>query len=126
MMGGFIALIALLGKDAVHDAYTTIIQPRLKPWLERISGMMPGASSQHKAVSVMLYYEEFRVCVRVDSVADTLPAAAKQAHLIEEVHRTALAWIQAHGPQKPVHYYRIEDGQVNAEPVLYDHVLQVK
>jgi len=133
VIGGLIAVVGLLGSavgiitaEAVKDFYKVVILPRYKPWLDKISATLPGTpGALGKAVSVVLHYEAFGVSVRVDSVGATYADAARQAHLIEDVHANAVAWILTNGPGKRVHYYRIADGKVNAEPMMYDHVLQI-
>lgn len=127
IVGSLIGIAVLIVKDAFHDVYVTIIQPRLKPWLEKIHERLPGGRrSEKKAFGVGAWYEEYGVFVRVDLIGASFVEIVQQEHLIPDVHAKAIQWIEANGVQKPVHYYKIENGQFNAAPLLFNHVLELR
>jgi hypothetical protein len=60
------------------------------------------------------------VLVSVSVVGKDFDAVVKMLHLVQGVLANALTSIATNGTQKPIHHYNIEDGKVNAAPVLLD------
>lgn len=124
LVGFTIFVASHLTKRVLDDIYSTIIQPRLKPLLETTNLKLRQIRTQ-KSFNASFWYGEHNVLVSVTVVGNSFAEILKQIDLIPTVHTNALAWIIANGIQKPIHHYKIEDGKVNAEPVLAEHVKEV-
>ena len=122
-----VGLILFVAKDitklAVTDVYTKLVQPRLNAVLEKIDRRLSGENLKRtRAFKCSIWYEEHDVLVSVVVLGNSFDEIVKQLHLIPVVHTNALVWIAANGVQKPIHHYRIEDGRVNATPLLLDRL----
>ena len=114
-------VVQRLGGKFLDDVYAQLLQPRIKPLLEKIDARLNrGNRLARKLLSVSIWYAEYQVLVTVALVGSTFDEIAEQMHLVSTVHFNALNWLTTHKVTKPVHYYKIEGGKVNAEPILLD------
>jgi hypothetical protein len=114
-----------LTKKVLDDVFAIIIQPRLKPLLEKIDLKLARNRADKKSFNASVWYAEFNVLVSVTVVGKSFAEIIEQRDLIPTVHANAISWIAANGVQKPIHHYSIEDGKVNAAPILADHFQDV-
>jgi len=104
----------------LDDVYAQI-QPRIKALLEKLDSKLNGGNRRaQKVFTVSVWYAEYNVLVSVSVVGKDFDSVVKQLHLVQGVLANALTWIATNGTQKPIHHYNIEDGKVNAAPVLLD------
>ena len=104
----------------VDDIYAQI-QPRIKAILATIDQKLTGHNRKaKKSFTVSVWYFDYNVLLSVTVVGPDFEAVAKQLDLVPVVQANALAWIAANGVGKLIHHYRVEDGKVNAAPVLLD------
>jgi hypothetical protein len=114
-----------LGGKFLDDVYAILIQPRLKPVLEKLDTKLNGGNRKaQKVFTVSVWYAEYGALVAVAVLGHTFDEVVEQIHLIPTVHSNALNWLIANKFTKPVHYYKIENGKVNAAPLLLDHLAQ--
>jgi hypothetical protein len=113
------------GGKFLDEIYAILIQPRLKPILEKLETKLNGGNRKAKKVfTVNVWYEEHKALVSVAVTGHTFDEVVQQIHLIPSVHSNALNWLIVNKVTKPVHYYKIENGNVNAAPLLLDHLAQ--
>jgi len=120
VLGVTIFVASHLTKKILDDVYSTIIEPRLKPFLKKIDAKLKKKGKT--TFNISIWYSEFNALVSVNVVGDTFADIESQLPLLKTVHVNALAWIAVHGVQKPIHHYVLEKGNVNATPLLTDTV----
>ena len=69
---------------------------------------------------VNIWYGQNNVLVTVAIVGSNFEEIVSQLNLMGQVHAGALHWIATRGVSAPVHHYLLEDGKVNAEPLLFE------
>ena len=100
---------------AIGDVYTTLIQPRIKPYLEKCDRKLGGANIQaKKTVTVSMWYEEYQALVSVSMVGNSFDDVAKQLDRSRTIHADALADLTSGGTQKQA-YYKIECGKISGD-----------
>jgi hypothetical protein len=122
-LGVTVYVMSHMGKKVLDDVYEMIVKPRLKPILEKIDAKLKRGGKQ--SFNFTVWYEEFGAAISITVVAESSTNLIKQLELIPEVHRGGITWITTHGIKKPIHHYRIENGQVNPVPTLADSIGEV-
>ena len=116
----YVPVSKLLGK-ALDEGYDVILKPRIrKVWQGLEKRLIGGNQRNKKAFLCSVWYEELNVLVTVAVVGATLDEIVEQLDAMRQVHMDALTRIATVGVAAPVHYYRLQDGKVNAEPQLFE------
>jgi hypothetical protein len=115
-----------LARKFLDEVYTVILQPRIKPFLEKLDQKLNGGNHKaRKMFTVSVWYEDYDTLVAVSVAGNSFDEMLQQLALVPTVHANALSWLATNERSKPVHYYKIEDGKVNAEPLLLDRFIDV-
>jgi hypothetical protein len=127
LIGATVYVASHLTKKVLDDVYSTLIQPRLKPLLEKADSKLTGGGNKRakKGFNFSVWYDQYQALVSVTVKADSFADVANEAKLIRTVHANGLAWIETNGSPKPVHHYIIENGKVNAIPELVESVKEI-
>lgn len=120
-----VGVTLFLTKKVGDDFYDTVLKPRIHKcfaWLDdKLSG---GNRKAQKLFITNIWYQEHAVVVSVSVAGKDFADIVAQLNLVGIVHSNALHWIAEHGISAPVHHYKIENGQVNAVPMLLERVDQ--
>lgn len=107
-------------KKVWDDVYAVLIQPRVKPLLEKFDSKLKNRAEK-KSFNLSIWYKDINALVSVTITGNSFADIQKQLDLVPTVHAGAITWIAANGCSKPVLHYKIEDGKVNAAPILADN-----
>lgn len=122
-LGVTLYVVHHMGKKVLDDVYEVIVKPRLKPILEKIDAKLKRGGKQ--SFNFTVWYEDFGAAISITVIGDSSADVIKQLELMPAVHQGGIAWITNHGTKKPIHHYRIENGQVNTVPILADSIGEV-
>jgi hypothetical protein len=112
-------------KKIGDDFYDVVLKPRVRKCFEWLDDKLTGGNRKTPKVFVSnIWYQQHNVVVSVAVVGKDFAELVSRLPLVGSVHSSALRWIAEHGASAPVHHYRIENGQVNAQPVLLERVEQ--
>jgi hypothetical protein len=116
----YVPVSKLLGK-ALDEGYDVILKPRIRRFWQGLEKRLIGGNQKNKkAFLCSIWYEELNVLVTVAVVGATLDEIVEQLDAMHQVHTNALARIATAGVSAPVHHYLLQDGEVNAEPQLFE------
>ena len=110
----------------LDDGYEVILKPQVRKMFQGLEAKLTGSNRKSKkAFVVNIWYEQHNVLVTVAIVGSSFEEIVSQLDLMGHVHAGALNWITTRGVSAPVHHYALEDGKVNAEPLLFDREEEV-
>jgi hypothetical protein len=116
-----IGITLFITKKIGDDFYDVVLKPRVRKCFEWLDGKLTGGNRKTQKVFVSnIWYQRHNVVVSVAVAGKDFAEVVSQLDLLGIVHANALNWIIARGVSAPVHHYRIEDGKVNAEPLLLE------
>jgi hypothetical protein len=108
---------------------TDIYKAKVKPIVDQILGSADeklNQSNQPKAYEAGFWYGEERVIIYIAIIEKTFGEIVKYHFMIPDIHQNAIKWIQKNGRGKLVHLYKVENGNVNLVPLLFDSLGEAK
>lgn len=128
LIGGAVAVFLFItGRIAgkiVDDFYTAKIQPIVKRVLGQSDQKLTGAIVRKKKMYQRgVWYDQERILILIVIVGDSFGEILNHHDAIPAVHATAVTWIAVNGRHKAIHLYLLEDGRVNAMPLLFDTLI---
>jgi hypothetical protein len=118
-----IGITLFIIKKVGDDFYDVVLKPRVRKCFEWLDGKLTGGNHKTRKVFVSsIWYQRHNIVVSVVVEGNDFAKIVSQLDLLGVVHANALNWIVGRGVSAPVHHYKIEDGKVNAEPLLLDRV----
>jgi hypothetical protein len=122
-----IGITVFVTKKIGDDFYDAFIKPRIRKCFEWLDEKLAGGNRKAKKIFVFnIWYKSHDVVISVAIVGKNFAEIVSQLNLLGVVHTSALNWIAKRGVCAPVHYYRIENGQVNAAPLLLERIDQIE
>jgi hypothetical protein len=116
-----IGITLFVTKKIADDFYDVVLKPRVRKCFEWLDDKLTGGNRKTQKVFVSnIWYQEHHVVESVAVVGKDFAEVVSHLNLLGSVHSNALSWIAEHGVSAPVHHYKIENGQVNAEPLLLE------
>jgi hypothetical protein len=128
---GIVGLLLFVGSrftgKILDDIYAVKIQPLVYKALGRTDKKLTGANHRKKkALQFGVWHTKHRVLILFAIVGDSFDEILKQQNHLRPLHANGIAWIVENGVQKPIHVYRIEKGQGNVSPILFDSLMEAQ
>jgi hypothetical protein len=127
IVGIFLFVSSRFAGKILDDIYSAKIQPKVTEILDRADKELTGANRQKKKVFQFgVWHTKHRVLILVAIIGDNFDEILKQQDLLLSLHSSGIAWVTKNGSQKPIHVYRLQDGQANVAPLLFDSLMQAE
>jgi hypothetical protein len=123
VVGVVIFVAQKIGGKGLEDFYDVVLKPRFRKHFKKLDARLSGGNRKaQKEFTINIWYQQHDVVVSVSIVGEDMAAIESQLDLMEQIHLNALTWVETRGVSAPVHQYRIENGKVNAKPMLLERL----
>ena len=123
VVGVVIFVAQKIGGKGLDDFYDVVLKPRFRKLFVKLDARLNGGNRKaQKRFTTNIWYQQHGVVVSVSIVGKDMAAIESQLDLMGQIHLNALTWVETCGVSAPVHQYRIENGKVNAKPMLLERL----
>ena len=125
MQAAVVGISFYVAKKVGDEFWDVVCKSRVREVFEGVDKFLSsGNQKAKKTFLVNSWHEEFGVVVCVAVVGKDFVEIVAQLDQVGRVQHNAIAWIAQNGVISPVHCYKIENGQVNTEPIGLERVDQ--
>ena len=124
-----VGVLLFVAGGFASNIITDIYKSKVKPIVNRILGSADEKLNQPnhpKAYEAGFWYGEEKVIIYIAIIENTFGEIVKYHFMIPDIHQNAIKWIQNNGRGKFVHLYKVENGNVNLVPLLFDSLAEAK
>ncbi len=122
-LGVSLFLVKWFAERVLDDVYDAKFQPMIKKALGTADkGVHPNSASRPKMFMLGISYSQANVFILIALVADSFQEILESERMIHTAHENAIKWIENNGVGEPIHFYSIEYGKLNLEPVQFKNL----
>jgi hypothetical protein len=124
-----IGVLLFVASGFASNTITDVYKAKVKPTVDRILNSSDEKLNQPnhpKAYEAGFWYGEEKVIIYIAIIEKSFSEIVKYHFMIPDIHQNAIKWIQNNGRGKFVHLYKVENGNVNLVPLLFDSLAEAK
>ena len=111
--------------NIIADIYKSKVKPIVDQILSSADEKLNHPNHQ-KAYEAGFWYSEEKVIIYIAIIEKSFSEIVKYHFMIPDIHQSAIKWIKKNGRGKFVHLYKVENGNVNLVPLLFDSLAEAK
>ena len=125
--GGVVALFiaTCFAKKMFDELYDRTLKQPISDFLNTLFAKPNPPAGRPIEFRHVIYLEDLKVVIVIRALVNAENVARIQV-LLPEAHRVAYEYIQHNGVKAPVHCHKIEGGQVNLQPDLFESLEHMK
>ncbi|MEZ9293640.1 hypothetical protein [Vibrio parahaemolyticus] len=114
------------GNKVLDECYDTYIKPGFKSLTHKLRLSEKFANEEKLDFYAVANFNDLDCAVVVRLTSDLVMESEAQNLLIKETLKSASSYIKQYGAKGKVHYYHINSGKVNVEPMLRSSIKEIQ
>ncbi|WP_031382214.1 hypothetical protein [Vibrio parahaemolyticus] len=114
------------GNKALDECYETYLKPGFKGLVNKLRKSKKIPTEKSIEFYAVTYFGDLDCAVVIRLTSELVTESEEQNLLIKETLKSASSYIEQYGVKGKVHYYHINNGNVNIEPMLRSSIREIQ